>query len=131
MKKYIFSAIILVLGFASAVMLRNFLPLLVSIIGIILLLVSSFIMERRKIPGNDDKKGEDVIWLIFAILGILTGTIWYVSLILGISSLIFSLKGIRERGSTLAKVSTAFSIVSIANCAVIYITFIMTAIINA
>ena len=131
MRKYIYSAIILVLGFASAVMLRNFLPLLVSIIGIIVLLVSSFIMKRRKDPSNDDKKGEDVIWLIIAIISLLTGTIWYVSLILGISSLVFSLKSIRERGSTLAKVSTAFSIVSIAICATIYITVLMRAIVYA
>lgn len=130
MKKYIISGILIVLGFAFSILFRSLLPLLFAILAVILILLR-FLLAKNVIPGIkiSDYKTE-IIWLILGIFSILTSTLWYLSLLFGITSFICSIKSIKETGSTIAKVATSFSIIGIVTCVFIYVSAFMILIVN-
>ena len=80
----------------------------------------SEIIDKEKI-----KKCYPIVLLIMAILSILTSMIWYISLTLSITSLVFSLKRIRATGSSLSKATTSIAIIGIFVCGLVYSIAIM------
>lgn len=125
MKKETISYIMLfVIAYSAAILTGSFWTLI--LIGVLFGAIFG-IAKIIKIAQKNDKKGilaRDIMCLISAIASILLGTIWYLALIMSILPLILSIKRIREDGSTLAKVTTSFSIVGIVNFVFIYVAVI-------
>lgn len=131
MKKETISFIMLiVIAFSAAILTSSIWTLL----GIFVLLAVIFgVAKAIKYAKQDKEKAiivRDVMTLIVAIVSVFVGSIWYLALTLGITTLVLSLKRIRESGITIAKVATSFSIIGIVNCVFIYITTIMIIIMN-
>lgn len=99
-----------------SIIINNFLPLLVIIINIGLIMVVKRIRPKRI---------WDIIFLLFSILSVITYSFWYLSIILGTISLIYSIKRIIDSGSFISKLATFFSIVGLAICSNTYISSIM------
>lgn len=132
MKKVLIALGLLIIGILISIISHNILPLIVMIVGIIIISLIGVILSLKNNKNVDRKYlKSDIIFLIVAILSLFTSTIWYLTLILATLSLIYSIRRIKEDGSTIAKVATSFSIVGIVNCALIYISIIMIIIVNS
>ena len=132
MKKILIALGLLIIGILISIISHNILPLIVMIVGIIIISLIGVILSLKNNKNVDRKYlKSDIIFLIVAILSFFTSTIWYLTLILATLSLIYSIRRIKEDGSTIAKVATSFSIVGIVNCALIYISIIMIIIVNS
>lgn len=132
MKKVLIALGLLIIGILISIISHNILPLIVMVVGIIIISLIGVILSLKNNKNVDRKYlKSDIIFLIVAILSFFTSTIWYLTLILATLSLIYSIRRIKEDGSTIAKVATSFSIVGIVNCALIYISIIMIIIVNS
>ena len=132
MKKILIALGLLIIGILISIISHNILPLIVMVVGIIIISLIGVILSLKNNKNVDRKYlKSDIIFLIVAILSFFTSTIWYLTLILATLSLIYSIRRIKEDGSTIAKVATSFSIVGIVNCALIYISIIMIIIVNS
>lgn len=132
MKKVLIALGLLIIGILISIISHNILPLIVMVVGIIIISLIGVILSLKNNKNVDRKYlKSDIIFLIVAILSVFTSTIWYLTLILATLSLIYSIRRIKEDGSTIAKVATSFSIVGIVNCALIYISIIMIIIVNS
>lgn len=130
MKKETISYIMLFVIAISSSILTSSIWTLILILGLFGIIFG--IAKVIKICKNNDEKGikaREIVCLVASILSIFFGTIWYLALILSIVPLVLSIKRIRKNGSTIAKVTTSFSIVGIVNCVFWYVTAIMNIII--
>lgn len=130
MKKETISYIMLFVIAVSSSILTSSIWTLILILGLFGIIFG--IAKVIKICKNNDEKGikaREIVCLVASILSIFFGTIWYLALILSIVPLVLSIKRIRKNGSTIAKVTTSFSIVGIVNCVFWYVTAIMNIII--
>lgn len=108
--------IICCIGLVVSILLHNFLPLLVIIIDIGLIMGIKRIRPQRI---------WDIIFLLLSILSVISYSFWYLSIIFGTTSLVYSIKRITDSGSFIGKLTTVFCIIGLAICSNTYISAIM------
>ena len=108
--------IICCIGLVVSILLHTFLTLLVIIIDIGLIMGIKRIRPQRI---------WDIIFLLLSILSVISYSFWYLSIIFGTTSLVYSIKRITDSGSFIGKLTTVFCIIGLAICSNTYISAIM------
>lgn len=124
-----------VIAVSASILTQSFLTFIfcICVMGAVLLIAKLIKKSKEKKPYKFSeiidkekiKKCYPIVLLIMAILSILTSMIWYISLTLSITSLVFSLKRIRATGSSLSKATTSIAIIGIFVCGLVYSIAIM------
>lgn len=108
--------ILATIALVFSIIINNFLPLLVIIIDIGLIMGVKRIRPQRIC---------DIIFLLLSILSVISYSFWYLSIIFGTTSLVYSIKRITDSGSFIGKLTTVFCIIGLAICSNTYISAIM------
>ena len=131
MNKETMSYIMLFVIAVSAAILTSSLLTFALVIGIFAL-VFGIVKVIKYVRGKrgDLSHTRDILCLIASILSIFIVGFWYLALPMAITTLVLSLKRIKESGSVLAKTTTSFSIIGIVNCVFWYVSAIMLIIVT-